>query len=157
MRIKVTPGKVRRLLQSLGQITTKGAILEGNLSDEEVAAVAGLYPPWRPGEVVQFNKDDMRNYEGALYKLVIGHTTQVGWEPPIVPNLWTPIVAAGVIPEWTQPSGAQDAFALDAQVTHDNPNDDGSIWIYQSKIPANTSEPGRDGTFDRWWEPIESA
>ena len=29
------------------------------------------------------------------------------------------------------------------------------IWIYESAIDANTTEPGRDGTFDRYWTPVE--
>lgn len=58
------------------------------------------------------------------------------------------------IEPWVQPTGAHNAYAVGARVTHDNPNAGGAIWIYESKIPANTTEPGRDGTFDRWWQPI---
>jgi hypothetical protein len=58
---------------------------------------------------------------------------------------------------WVQPIGVQDAYALGARVTHDNPNDGSVIWIYESNISANTTEPGRDGTLDRWWQPIQPA
>ena len=61
---------------------------------------------------------------------------------------------APTVQPWVQPTGAFDAYPVGARVTHDNPNDGGAIWIYESKIPANTTEPGRDGTFDRWWQPI---
>lgn len=27
-------------------------------------------------------------------------------------------------------------------------------WIFESKIDANTTEPGTDGAFHRWWEPV---
>jgi len=30
------------------------------------------------------------------------------------------------------------------------------VWIYESAIAANTTEPGNDGTFDRFWTPIEA-
>jgi hypothetical protein len=72
-----------------------------------------------------------------------------------VPALFTRVALEGEILPWVQPTGAQDAYAIDAEVSHDNPNDGGNIWLYRSKIPANTQEPGRDGTFDRWWEPVE--
>lgn len=61
------------------------------------------------------------------------------------------------VPAWVQPVGAIDAYAVGELVTHDNPNDSSNIWVYESSIPANTTEPGRDGTFDRWWEPISLA
>jgi hypothetical protein len=52
-------------------------------------------------------------------------------------------------------TGTSGAYILNAEVTHDNPNDGGNIWLYRSNLAANTTEPGRDGTFDRWWEPVE--
>lgn len=48
----------------------------------------GDYPAWVPGEAVATN--DLRSWQGVLYRCVQGHTTQVGWEPPAVPALWTP-------------------------------------------------------------------
>jgi|OM-RGC.v1.038361030 hypothetical protein len=33
----------------------------------------------------------------------------------------------------------------------------GTIWVWRSKIDANTTEPGQDGQFHRWWEPVEVA
>jgi hypothetical protein len=41
------------------------------------------------------------------------------------------------------------------EVTHPNAQDGGNVWLFRSKIPANTTEPGTDGTFHRWWEPVE--
>ncbi len=63
-----------------------------------------------------------------------------GWK-----NLTTPVAP------WEQ--GVYDEGE---EVTHDNPQDGGNIWLYRSKIDANTTEPGRDGEFDRYWEPIEA-
>lgn len=59
---------------------------------------------------------------------------------------------------WSQGggSGVAGSYNINDEVTHDNPNDAGSIWLYRSKIPANTTEPGRDGTFNRWWEPVRA-
>ena len=32
---------------------------------------------------------DLRTYEGTTYSCVLAHTTQLGWEPPVVPALWS--------------------------------------------------------------------
>ena len=64
------------------------------------------------------------------------------------------------IAQWNQPGsvnpegGVYPAYNTNDEVIHDNPNDGGNIWVYRSKIDSNTTEPGRDGTFDRWWEPV---
>ena len=154
MKITVTPGMVRKQLESLGRITTRDSVLGGSLSDSEVAALAGLYPKWAAGIDVEVN--GLYQFSGALYRVVQDHTTQADWTPPTVPALFTPVAAAGVVPEWVQPTGAQDAYAVGDQVTHDNPQDGGNVWMYESKIEANTTEPGRDSTFDRYWLPVEA-
>ena len=153
MKIVITPNEIIRKLETLGRITTRDAALGGSLSDADVAALAGLYPKWSAGVTVAV--DDLYKFRGALYKVVQAHTTQADWTPPTVPALFTPVAAAGVVPEWVQPTGAQDAYAVGDQVTHDNPQDSGNVWLYESKIGANTTQPGRDSTFDRYWAPVE--
>ena len=155
MKITVTPGLVRRQLETVSRITTKSAILGESLSGKELASIASLYPKWKAGLSVVV--DDIYRFQNTLYKVVQAHTTQADWTPPTVPALFAPVAAAGVVPEWVQPTGAQDAYAIGDQVTHDNPNDAGNIWLYESSIDANTTEPGRDGTFDRYWTPVEVA
>lgn len=91
---------------------------------------------------------DQRTFDGKLWESLMDYNV---WAPPIG---WREVVENGY-PEWVQPTGAHDAYAVGERVTHDNPNDGGAIWVYESVIPANTTEPGRDGTFDRWWTPIE--
>jgi len=41
------------------------------------------------------------------------------------------------------------------EVSHPNAQDGGNVWRFRSKIPANTTEPGTDGTLHRYWEPVE--
>src|SRR5438552_18552427 len=54
-----------------------------------VAVFAATIPNWAPntayatGALVMFN--------GVEYQCIQGHTSQVGWEPPIVPALWQPV------------------------------------------------------------------
>lgn len=154
MKITITPGLVRRQLETVSRITTKSAILGESLSGKELASLASLYPKWKAGLSVVV--DDIYRVQNTLYKVVQAHTTQADWTPPTVPALFTPVAAAGVVPEWVQPTGAQDAYAVGDQVTHDNPNDGGNVWLYKSKIAANTTQPGRDSTFDRYWQPVEA-
>ena len=42
---------------------------------------------WIAGEEVV--PDDIRSYEGINYECLQGHTTQIGWEPPNTPALWS--------------------------------------------------------------------
>ena len=57
------------------------------------ATVPGLpvddYPAWATGTPV--HAGDIITYEGTLYRAVQAHTTQAGWEPPMVPALFTRI------------------------------------------------------------------
>lgn len=56
---------------------------------------------------------------------------------------------------WVPPTSAADAYAVGAEVTHPNAQDGGALWLFRSAIAANTTEPGTDGSFHRWWTPIE--
>lgn len=47
---------------------------------------------WEPGQ--QVSAGDLREFEGAIYRAVQAHTTQQGWEPPLVPALWSLIQEA---------------------------------------------------------------
>lgn len=115
---------------------------------------AGQLIPWVVNTAVAVG--DIRVFEGQSYRCLQAHTTQIDWTPPLVPALWVIVPKDGVIPLWKQPTGAQDAYEIDAIVYWDNPNDSSNLWIYKSLIPANTTEPGRDGTFDRWWNPEQN-
>jgi hypothetical protein len=45
---------------------------------------------WVPG--VWVSTGEIRTYQGAEWRVVQGHTTQVGWEPSNVAALWQPVV-----------------------------------------------------------------
>ena len=132
---------------------------EAQVSDDaESLDSQALFPLWNGNGVSyalgfkaqHFTADN----ELVLYKVVQAHTSQVNWQPRDVPALFTRVAYPNQVLAWVQPTGAQDAFQIGDEVTHDNPNDGGNIWLFRSKINANTQEPGRDGTFNRWWEPI---
>jgi len=103
--------------------------------------------PWEPGLTLTKNQPQPVSYEGKLYEVIQGHTTQSDWAPDIVPALFSEIQAPGGsgYPEWVQPTGAQDAYDLGAQVTHNGKN-------WESTIPANTTEPGTLLPLEYWVE-----
>lgn len=142
------------LLKALA-LTTRKTLDPATLTDEELYKVANLYPVW--SFPATYAVDDIVSYGGILYRCVQSHTSQADWGPEFVPALFTPYRNPSAAPEaWVQPTGAHDAYAIGDRVTHDNPNDASNIWIYESAIAANTTEPGRDSTFDRYWTPVSA-
>lgn len=81
-------------------------------------------------------------WQGTLFRCVQSHRTKIDWTPDATPALWTRYYEPDEVPAWVQPTGAQDAWADGARVTHA-----GQTW--RSLIPDNTTEPGSD---PRWWE-----
>ena len=127
------------------------------LPDEDVETLTYLYPRW-DGDGVAYETDHKFRWNGVLYKVLQDHTSQPDWTPDTATSLYVRFRDPAQGPQpWVQPAGAHDAYATGEQVTHDNPNDGGNIWIYESAIDANTTEPGRDGTFDRYWTPVSVA
>lgn len=103
-----------------------------------------LYDEWS-GDGVAYEAGDVRQRGGLLYRCVQAHTSQATWTPEDAPSLWTRIAdPAQEWPEWIQPTGAHNAYAKGAKVSHN-----GKRWI--SDVDANTWEPGVYG----WTEHIE--
>jgi len=108
--------------------------------DERIALLEELYPEWKPG--IHVIVGDRAKCNSSLYRCILAHTTQVGWEPDRTPSLW----ARATIdewPEWVQPIGAVDAYMSSDKVSHN-----GSHWI--SLYDSNVWEPGVYG-----WEVAE--
>lgn len=98
------------------------------------------YKPWIVGEALIVG--DRRSYQELLYEVIQAHTTQADWEPPNVPALFKRVWTEEY-PEWVQPTGAHDAYAKGAKVSHN-----GKKWV--STADANVWEPGVYG-----WEVTE--
>lgn len=110
-----------------------------------LAQPMAMYDEWS-AESVEYVLDDIRQYNGLLYRCVQAHTSQATWTPEDAPSLWTRIAdPAQEWPEWIQPTGAHNAYAQGAKVSHN-----GKHWI--SNVDANTWEPGVYG----WTENIEA-
>lgn len=103
------------------------------LTDEQAIEVKELYPFWVTDTA--YTVGTIIRYEGELYRCVQAHTSQADWTPPAVPALWVKIADPSVEwPEWVQPTGAHDAYAKGAKVSHNDKH-----WT--SDIDANTYEP----------------
>lgn len=121
----MTRGKAKLLRKLIEQLSI-------TLDDETALTGVELFPMW--GIDMDYAVDDRVQHEGTLYKCVQAHTSQENWTPDATPALWV-IVTVEEWPEWVQPTGAQDAYAKDAKVTHN-----GERWI--SDVDSNVWEPG---------------
>ena len=113
--------------------------------DAALAAPAVLFDTWSADSVV-YAKGDIRQYNGLLYRCAQPHTSQSDRTPSAAESLWTRISdPTQEWPEWIQPTGAHDAYAKGAKVSHN-----GKHWI--STAPDNVWEPGVYG----WEEATEA-
>lgn len=120
----MTRGKAKTLRNLIEQLSI-------TLDDATALTGVELFPPWK---LIAYSVGDRVQYNGTLYKCVQAHTAQSDWTPDATPALWV-IVTVEEWPEWVQPTGAQDAYAKDAKVTHN-----GERWI--SDVDSNVWEPG---------------
>lgn len=102
------------------------------LDDEQAESVTILFEEWETE--TDYIAGDRRQYKGLLYKCVQNHKSQDDWTPDKTPALWVR-TSTDPFPEWIQPTGAHDAYALGAHVSHK-----GKHW--ESDIDANVYEPG---------------
>ena len=104
------------------------------LPDEQAAQVPAVFPAWDAAGT--YEAGDRVQYGELLYKCLQSHTAQADWTPDAAVSLWVRIDdPAEEWPEWRQPQGAHDAYALGAKVSHN-----GKHWT--SDVAANVWEPG---------------
>ena len=109
-----------------------------------LAQPMAMYDEWDANGVA-YTLNDIRQYNGLLYRCVQAHTSQATWTPEAAASLWTRIAdPTQEWPEWIQPTGAHNAYAKGAKVSHN-----GKHWI--SDVDANVWEPGVYG----WTEQAE--
>ena len=115
--------------RELRQLIMKAA---ESLTDEDALNGVELFPAWQTG--ISYAVGDRCAYQETLYKCVQAHTSQDDWTPDVTPALWV-MVSLDEWPEWVQPTGAQDAYQLGDQVSHN-----GKHWL--SIVDDNVWEPG---------------
>lgn len=99
------------------------------LDDESALNNFELFPLWKPG--IPVVAGDRYRYIEDLFKVVQSHTTQIGWEPDLVPALFVKISIEDW-PEWVQPTGAHDAYNIGDKVSFNGEHYisliNGNIW-----------------------------
>lgn len=105
-----------------------------SLDDSDALTAVELFPRWN--ETATYSIGDRVSYDGTLYKCLTAHTAQSTWAPPDSPSLWVRVDDPSIEwPDWVQPTGATDAYAKGAKVTHVEKH-----WV--SDVDANVWEPG---------------
>ena len=126
---------IRAGMQALARTASDAVLL---------AQPMAMYDEWS-ADSVAYTLNDIRQYNGLLYRCVQAHTSQATWTPEDAPSLWTRIAdPAQEWPEWIQPTGAHNAYAQGAKVSHA-----GKHWV--SNVANNVWEPGVYG----WTEQAE--
>lgn len=104
-----------------------------SLDDSDALDGVELFERWHSDMELVVNQRIA--HDKKLYRVVQAHMSQTGWEPDKTPALFTEVAKPGEIPEWKQPTGAQDAYAKGDKVRHND-----KIW--QSNTDNNVWEPG---------------
>lgn len=110
-------------LVAVARRQARAEILDELIEGDEIDEVAALFPDWSTGNA--YAVGDLARFDAVLYRCVQAHTAQPDWSPPVVPALWTPArqTSGPTIDPWVQPTGAQDAYQIGDQVTHN-----GQTW-----------------------------
>lgn len=107
--------------------------MSAELTDEEAYEAPELFPMW---QIKTYETGDRVQYGGNLYKCLQNHTAQADWTPDTAVSLWVRVDDPSIeYPEWRQPTGAHDAYAKGAKVSHNEKH-----WL--SDVDANIWEPG---------------
>ena len=93
-----------------------------------------MFSPWENS--VGYTAGQLRSYKSKLYKCLQAHTSQADWTPDAAASLWVSVSdPAETWPDWSQPVGAHDAYAMGDKVSHN-----GKHWT--STADANVWTPG---------------
>ena len=110
------------------------AVTNQDIWTTDIKGKVQVYKDWVVDESILIG--DIRRYEEVLYVCIQAHTTQADWTPPLVPALFNvAFYEEGEFPDWVQPAGAQDAYALGDKVTH-------TELHWESTVADNVWEPG---------------
>ena len=111
---------------------TRKLIRVDELDENELLDMIDLYESYQVGKL--YKVGDIFKYEGKLYKVIQEHTSQDDWIPSELPALYLNMMPENIIPEWVQPTMAENAYNIGDKVIY-------SGIVYESTINANTWSP----------------
>ena len=105
-----------------------------SLDDKDALEGAELFAKW--DGAATYTAGYRVRYGGLLYRCLVGHTAQAGWNPVDAPSLWARVLIEdpNTVPEWIQP-GSTNGYMMGDRVRHCE-----KIWV--SMLDHNTWEPG---------------
>lgn len=114
-------------------------VIEGlsvSLEDAQAIEAVELFPAWKAD--TEYIVGDRVRYNGVLYKVLQGHTSQDGWTPDESPSLFARVLIPDPeqIPVWEQPDST-NAYMTGDKVYFPTAEDD----IYESLIDNNVWSP----------------
>jgi len=108
-----------------------------------------LAPAWQPNTAYAVGA--LVSYNGTDYKCLQAHTSQVGWEPPNVPALWSPqassatATASKTATTGTQPTATGTTRVVTATKAPTSTTKTATPTRTKTNVPPTTSTPS--GTF----------
>jgi hypothetical protein len=137
---RLKPIEQLRVRSQSGEVDNEAteAAIQSHYADH-YAVLESLAVPWEVGLACKRGQAEPVRYDGVLYNVIQGRTTQRDWTPDVTPALFAeiPAPAASGYPVWYQPAGAHDAWALGAKCEWP---EGGQVW--ESTVPDNVWEPG---------------
>lgn len=108
--------------------------LADHLEDGEALQSVELFRVWEGA--AQYQIHQRVRYRGILYRCLMDHLSQDGWNPVDAPSLWARVMIEdpNTIPAWVQPDST-NPYAKGDKVRHH-----GKIWV--SRCDLNIWEPG---------------
>ena len=115
--------KLRTLIEALADF----------LEDDEALEGVELFPAW--DGAARYTAGQRVRHEGILYRCLLDHQAQAGWDPVSAPSLWARVLIEDpdTVPEWVQP-GSTNPYAKGDKVRHN-----GKVWV--SVLDHNAYEP----------------
>lgn len=127
-------------------------VLSKDLSKEQQDNILNQYKPYQVEK--DYEENEKFTYKGKVYEVIQAHRSQTTWLPESTPALYKEYLnvkiqnqdgsTTEVVKEFTQPTGAHDAYNKGDKVLFKGK-------VYQSKIDANTFSPEQ---FADGWEEV---
>ena len=132
--VETDAGDILRKNEQTSSITFVTLAEAGSIDTVTAGEHTEMFSPWENS--VGYTAGQLRSYKSKLYKCLQAHTSQADWTPDAAASLWVSVSdPAETWPDWSQPVGAHDAYAMGDKVSHN-----GKHWT--STADANVWEPG---------------